>query len=719
MPADIALPFSVSTNAPDVDFGLGRDSVVNQSVGDQKQAFNQEYQRQVDARNEHHSRQKIQESRQNEARQANDRADDKASQRADRQEDIARRAEQSRRDEHVRQTERRNQQQESGKRLPESGNERARQVAREGERAQHLASQKATRQDQVSAEKNRVDSSRREGAQEKSQQVQQTQSKQTELQAAQAKQLEAQQQTQPKQTESQAGQAKQLETQQQTQKAQQLQHQNAQHMQVENQKSDSVIAANAGAELVDEARLAADDMVLSPYILQQLSETGATSTVEVADALGAGLESGLESGMKPGLESGSERGNSISPLAQWMEQTLGVDQSTANNNASKVLDGAVDTASVDTNVDKGAISTVESTMTKVLEPEVSSVSPEDILGIASGKAHDLAMPSDVIVKPSTVEGESAKALRNMDDVARLLDAKRLAEPLLEKALPESKIQPLSQAIESINRSDRLAEPTFLKQAALSSEAPSNGLSLDELKQMMQERKVLLEGGRLEGGAATLKAGAEDVPQADKLLALDKRLSQGMDGLRQLRIPGQEAKKASVEDSVKPSSFGRALEQMSSIKTEEGKPLSTSIATPMNKPGFIPEFNQRIMMMIGQKIQSAEIKLNPEELGSIDVSIKFNQDQQASIVFASQHSVTRDALEQGAQRLRDMLEQNGVDVDNVDIQENLTHERHDKGADDDRGVAKNAKDQEGISDTAEDVDGQVATIETDSLVDFYA
>ena len=754
MPADITLPISASTNKSDVNFGIGRDSFSNQSVGDKKQAFNQEYQRQVDARNEHHSRQKIQESRQNDARQANARADERASQRADRQEDNARRAEQSRRDEHVSQAERRNQQQESGKRLPEDGNERARQVAREGDRAQNLASQSASRQDHANAEKNRVDSSQRAGAQEEIRQAQQTQSKQAESQSVQAKQSE---------------------TQRQTQKAQQLQHQNAQQIQVKNQRSDSGIADNAQAGSVDEGAPTVDDEVLSPYILQQLSETGATSTDEVTGALGAGLESGLKSELKSGLEpkSGSELepGNSMSSLAQWMEQTLGVDQDTANTNSSKVLDGVVDSTvdgtSIDTNVGKEVTSTAESTIkpeptiatqptitpeptiatqptitpeptiaaqptiapepiiaseptiTKVLEPDVPGVSPEEVLGVVSGKANDLAMPSDVIVKPNAVKAESAEPLRNLEDVARLLDAKRLAEPLLEKALPGSKILPLSQAIESVSRSDRLAEPTFLKQAALSSEAPSNGLSLDELKQMMQERKVLLEGGR-EGGAATLKAGAEDVltPQADKLLALDKRLSQGMEGLRQLRIPGQEAKKASVEDSVKPSSFGRALEQMSSIKTEEAKPLSTSIATPMNKPGFIPEFNQRIMMMIGQKIQSAEIKLNPEELGSIDVSIKFNQDQQASIVFASPHSVTRDALEQGAQRLRDMLEQNGVDVDNVDIQENLAHDRHDKG-DDERGVATNAKGQDGVSDADEGMDGQVATIESDSLVDFYA
>ncbi|OUS03199.1 hypothetical protein A9Q81_07350 [Gammaproteobacteria bacterium 42_54_T18] len=645
MPADIALPISVSTNTPDIDLGAGRNSIVNQSVDDKRQAFNQEYQRQVDTRNEYRSRQKIQESRQQDARQADIRADERASQRADE----ARKTEQNRRDERVSQAERRNQQQESGKRLPENGNDRAKQT------------------EQANADKTRMDSSRREAAQVQIRQAQQTESKQ-------------------------------LDTQQQTQKAQELRHQNTQHSQAKNQSLENDMADDALAR-------SADEVVLSPYILQQLSDTGANSIGEGADTSGLGAESD----------------NSMSSLVQWMEQTLGADQ------------GAADNDSIGANAGGGSASTSEPAITSGLESVVSSASSKDTLSLSSGKVNDSATTSGISVKPegqtdgakvaesNAAKNESAEALRNMEDVARLLDAKRSAENSLETALPGSKIQPLSQAIESVNRSDRLAEPTFLKQTALSSEGSSNGLSLDELKQMMQERKSLLEGGRLEGGAAALKAGAEDVmtPQTDKLLALDKRLSQGMEGLRQLRIPGQEAKKAVVDDGVKSSSFGRALEQMSSIKTEEVKPLSTSIATPMNKPGFTPEFNQRIMMMIGQRIQAAEIKLNPEELGSIDVSIKFNQDQQASIVFVSPHSVTRDALEQGAQRLRDMLEQNGVDVDSVDIQENLTHDRHNQDNEGKRGLAGSSTDKEGASDETEEMDDRVATIETDSLVDFYA
>ena len=673
MPADIALPISVNTNTPDVDRRADRNSVVDQSVGDQRKAFDQEYQRQQNAR------------------QADIRADERASQRADRQADDARRTEQNRQDERISQAERRSQQQESGKRLPENGNDRARQVERESGRAQDLASQERSRHEQAGADKSRVDNSRREAQQAGIRQTQRAESNP-------------------------------LDAQQQTQKAQQLQHQNAQHTKIKNQPLES--------DMVDEAPVESTDKVLSPYILQQLSDTGVTPTGEVAGNSGPGAETS----------------NSMSSLAKWMEQTLVPDQAAADNNASETVEVAVEGVPIVASADKEAISTSESTISNVLASEASKPSSEGVPGVSSGKASDPAIPSDVIVKSDgivdgTTDGkgdgktdvrtdvrtdvksgeakvaefnaakhESAEALRNMQ-----------AEKTLDTVIPGSKVLPLSQAIESVNRSDRLAEPTFLKQAALSSEVPSNGLSLDELKQMMQERKALLEGGRQEGGVATLKAGAEDVmtSQADKLLALDKRLNQGMEGLRQLRIPGQEAKKTSVDDSVKPSSFGRALEQMSSIKTEEVKPLSTSIATPMNKPGFVPEFNQRIMMMIGQKIQSAEIKLNPEELGSIDVSIKFNQDQQASIVFASPHTVTRDALEQGAQRLRDMLEQNGVDVDNVDIQENLTHDRHNQGNDDERGLAANSKGQDGVSDNAEGMEGSVATIETDSLVDFYA
>ena len=67
----------------------------------------------------------------------------------------------------------------------------------------------------------------------------------------------------------------------------------------------------------------------------------------------------------------------------------------------------------------------------------------------------------------------------------------------------------------------------------------------------------------------------------------------------------------------------------------------------------------------------------------------------------------------------MLEQNGVDVDNVDIQENLTHDRHNQDNDDERGLAANSKGQDGVSDDTEGMEAQVATLETDSLVDFYA
>ena len=86
-----------------------------------------------------------------------------------------------------------------------------------------------------------------------------------------------------------------MDAQQQTQKAQQLQHQNAQHTKIKNQPLES--------DIVDEAPVEPTDKVLSPYILQQLSDTGTSSTGEVAGNSG----------------SGAETRNSMSSLAKWKE----------------------------------------------------------------------------------------------------------------------------------------------------------------------------------------------------------------------------------------------------------------------------------------------------------------------------------------------------------------------------------------------------------------
>ncbi len=90
-----------------------------------------------------------------------------------------------------------------------------------------------------------------------------------------------------------------------------------------------------------------------------------------------------------------------------------------------------------------------------------------------------------------------------------------------------------------------------------------------------------------------------------------------------------------------------------------------IATPVQHPAWAGQVNDRLQWMIQHKLQQADIQLDPPELGRLDVRVVVNNDQ-ANIHFASSHAAVRDALEAALPRLREMFQEQGLNLGNVDI-----------------------------------------------------
>ena len=91
---------------------------------------------------------------------------------------------------------------------------------------------------------------------------------------------------------------------------------------------------------------------------------------------------------------------------------------------------------------------------------------------------------------------------------------------------------------------------------------------------------------------------------------------------------------------------------------------TSIATPITQQSaWGNEFSQKITWMVTQQNQSAELHLNPPQLGPLDVSIKLNGDQ-ATATFTSPHAAVREAIEQAMPKLREMLADSGIMLGNA-------------------------------------------------------
>lgn len=89
--------------------------------------------------------------------------------------------------------------------------------------------------------------------------------------------------------------------------------------------------------------------------------------------------------------------------------------------------------------------------------------------------------------------------------------------------------------------------------------------------------------------------------------------------------------------------------------------TTTVETPFRQPGWDQALSERVLWAANQKMQSAEIKLNPPQLGPIEVRIQMHQDQ-AQVSFTSQHAAVRDALEAALPRLREMFNASGFELD---------------------------------------------------------
>lgn len=90
-----------------------------------------------------------------------------------------------------------------------------------------------------------------------------------------------------------------------------------------------------------------------------------------------------------------------------------------------------------------------------------------------------------------------------------------------------------------------------------------------------------------------------------------------------------------------------------------------INVPLQHPQWQQQLGDRVQWLIGHNLNQADIHLNPPELGALDVRIQVHGDQ-ASVNFASPHAVVRHALDAAIPRLREMMQETGLMLGDVNV-----------------------------------------------------
>jgi len=121
---------------------------------------------------------------------------------------------------------------------------------------------------------------------------------------------------------------------------------------------------------------------------------------------------------------------------------------------------------------------------------------------------------------------------------------------------------------------------------------------------------------------------------------------------------------------------------------------------------------RLQMLVGQNVQTAEIRLDPPELGALDIKIKVTNDI-ATVNINSPHSQVREALETAVPRLREMFAESGVSLGDVNVgQESFANQQNSDEEETGRG-------QIADSDFGDEPITVSRKIVSDSLLDAYA
>ena len=168
----------------------------------------------------------------------------------------------------------------------------------------------------------------------------------------------------------------------------------------------------------------------------------------------------------------------------------------------------------------------------------------------------------------------------------------------------------------------------------------------------------------------------------------------------------------------------AVNKLATAGTQQNTPSNFTVNTPVQTKAWGQAVGDKIMLMANQNRQVAEIQLNPKHMGPMEVRITV-ENGQTNVAFTSNHVAVREALENAMPKLREMMEESGMSLVDVDVsqhsfskQKQMADNQSDSNANDageDGSYADNNEGTSGVDDHAIPLTTKTSL----GIVDYYA
>ena len=178
----------------------------------------------------------------------------------------------------------------------------------------------------------------------------------------------------------------------------------------------------------------------------------------------------------------------------------------------------------------------------------------------------------------------------------------------------------------------------------------------------------------------------------------------------------------ITDNINASLLRSPLPQTSMSTDHTVTPSTPTITESFGRPEWNQGLGRQIMWMVNQNMQSAEIRLNPANLGPIEVRISMD-DEKVNVAFSSRHAAVREAVEMALPRLREMFESSGINLADANIsQHSFAEQREQQLREENNAMARITTDTatEDESIRAETESGADDSLDDNprSMIDYY-
>ncbi|HNP26172.1 MAG TPA: flagellar hook-length control protein FliK [Nitrosomonas sp.] len=120
------------------------------------------------------------------------------------------------------------------------------------------------------------------------------------------------------------------------------------------------------------------------------------------------------------------------------------------------------------------------------------------------------------------------------------------------------------------------------------------------------------------------------------------------------------------DATQQSGLNNLAQIFSPSSPQAAAPHNLSLDTQIGQPKWNGDFAQKVVWLVNQQNQVAELRLNPAHLGPVEIMLSLTSENgtQATAQFVSPHLAVREAIEAALPKLRELMAENGIQLGDV-------------------------------------------------------